>query len=267
MVSIGDALLLKTELPRAIWPCSVASFLGCALIGFSQSPFFATSSGDPKDSDYPFSSRDAIGCGLQFASMCFSSTARLLMKSTQGILTRNEALQVNNICNTVFPILYTLIANPKGWIAFRYMNGPSFLAWITISVLVYTVASTGQMSLVRSMGPGMYSSLSAMRVLASALISAICLNEPVQNWLEWLGLFATMMTMTIYTLISMDWGMTKAAGHGGGYSKVNQVETTNDGDHEETEICLEGLSNKNEMEMTVKADGPLKVQSTTPDRH
>lgn len=198
VVSAGDSLILKADLPCAIWPCVIASSVGCAVIGFSHSPMINR---EPESS---FTSDDAIGCSLQFASMCFSAAARLLMKRTEHILSRNEAVQTNNVCNVIFPLAYTLLSNPAGWKAFRHMSRESFLAWVTIAVFVYAIGSTGQMSLVRSMGPGMYSSLSAVRVLASALISAVWLNEPVRNWLEWLGLFITMVTMTLYTLASVD---------------------------------------------------------------
>ena len=74
---------------------------------------------------------------------------------------------------------------------------------------MYTIGSTGQMSLVHSMGPGMCSSLSAVRVLGSALLSAIWLKEPVCNWLEWLGLGIIVMTMTLCTVASVDTEPTK----------------------------------------------------------
>mmetsp|Transcript_9130 Transcript_9130/g.14053 ORF Transcript_9130/g.14053 Transcript_9130/m.14053 type:complete len:398 (-) Transcript_9130:1944-3137(-) len=212
VVSVGDKVWLKTDLPSAIWPCIFASIIGCATIALSQSPLFLKlncNNRNPYDGNgsinsYSFGFQDVLGCGLQLLSVCFSAVARLLMKRTEHILNRNEAIQANNICNCIFPLLYTLITNPQGWEAFDTMNLPSFGAWSTIAVLVYTIGSTGQMSLVRSMGPGMYSSLSATRVLGAALLSAIWLHEPVQNWLEWIGLFVIMGTMTLYTLASVD---------------------------------------------------------------
>lgn len=202
VVSIGDKVLLETNLPSAIWPCIAASILGCLVIAASQSPLMQLKSDG--NSEFSFTAQDGIGCGLQFMSMCFSAGARLLMKRTENILTRNEAVQTNNVCNTVFPLLYTLSTNPGGWSAFRSMTWESFGAWLAVSVLVYTIGSTGQMALVRGMGPAAYSSLGAVRVLGSALLSAVWLNEPVQNWMEWLGLSMIMCTMTLYTLASVD---------------------------------------------------------------
>ena len=206
VVSIGDKVLLQAHLPPALWPCIAASILGCLVIAASQSPLMkvGTESDEADDVSFTFTAQDGIGCGLQFLSMCFSAGARLLMKRTENILTRNEAVQTNNVCNTVFPLLYTLFDNPRGWNAFSSMTWESFGAWLIIAVLVYTIGSTGQMALVRGMGPAVYSSLGAVRVLGSAILSAFWLNEPVQNWMEWLGLSIIMCTMTLYTLASVD---------------------------------------------------------------
>ena len=207
VVSIGDKVLLQANLPSALWPCVASSVAGCLVIAASQSPLMKVntdSSDEADDVSFTFTAQDGIGCGLQFMSMCFSAGARLLMKRTENILTRNEAVQTNNVCNTVFPLLYTLFANPRGWNAFRSMTWESFGAWLIIAVLVYTIGSTGQMVLVRGMGPAVYSSLGAVRVLGSAVLSAVWLNEPVQNWMEWLGLSIIMCTMTLYTLASVD---------------------------------------------------------------
>ena len=204
VAAFGDSFFLKASLPRAPWPCVIMSFVGCAVIGVSQSHVVDMSAAGV------FSSDDAMGCALQFLSMCFSAAARILMKRTEHILSQNEAVQTNNVSNFVFPLLHALLTNPEGWEAFRHIFVPqNSLSWLTIALLVYTIGSTGQMSLVRSMGPGMYSSLSAVRVLGSALLSAIWLKEPVRNWLEWLGLGIIVMTMTLCTVASVDTEPTK----------------------------------------------------------
>lgn len=133
------------------------------------------------------------------------------MKATSGVLTKTEAVQTNNICNIIFPVLYTMYignnlpgsGSASPWTAFCDTTFKSFMAWVVVAVLVYTIGSMGQMSLVRSMGPGMYSSLGGIRVICSAFLSAICLNEPVTNWLEWFGLIILVVTMTAYTLTSV----------------------------------------------------------------
>jgi drug/metabolite transporter (DMT)-like permease len=200
VVSIADALILETQLPVLLWPSVLVSFVGCALIALAQSPLFVKSS----SSSYVFTHRDAIGCVLQFVSVLFSSLARLLMKRTEHILTRDEMVQSNNLFNTLIPLTYTLLVPDarSQWKAFQETSVQSIVALLSIAVLVYTVGSTGQMSLVRKMGAGVYSSFSAIRVLGSVLFSSLFLGEPVQNWLEWLGLLVATLTMTLYTIAS-----------------------------------------------------------------
>jgi len=70
-VSLGDKLWLQAELPSAIWPCILSSIVGCALIAASKSPMW-TDTGFDHDNKISFTSQDAIGCALQFMSMCFS---------------------------------------------------------------------------------------------------------------------------------------------------------------------------------------------------
>ena len=212
-MSIGDRLLLKTDLPPALWPCVLVSLLGALLMGLAQSPWVVQ--GLTQRSDLlnhedeearsrgvtELTSRDLIGCVMQLVSVIFVSSARLLVKKTQGILSRDEIVQANNFSNCLFPFLYTLMVHPTGWRAYRYIfTLPNFAAWATIAVVVFTIGFTGQMSLVRSMGPAMYSSLSGTRILVSALLSAIFLAEPVKNWVEWVGLLIIMVTMTLYTI-------------------------------------------------------------------
>lgn len=186
-------------MPKSLWPAVFGSFAGCAIIGYSQSSLYLKE----EESASSFFQDDMLGCILQFASMLFSVAARLLMKRTEGILSRDEAVQTNNFCNTLFPLLYTLLVNPSGWKAFVCMTLESFCAWLTIAVLVYTIASASQMSLVRSVGPGVYSSFSAIRVVVSAWLSAIVLHEPVQDGLEWLGLMVIVITISVYTAMTL----------------------------------------------------------------
>jgi len=138
--------------------------------------------------------------------MLFSSVGRLLMKQTEDILTAEEMVQVNNVFNTLIPALYSVtITDPSVWKAYSHASWASITALFSIVVLVYTIGSVGQMKLVRSMGPGVYSSFSGIRVLGSVVLSAWLLQEPVQNGLEWVGLCLTTVTMTFYTYALSNW--------------------------------------------------------------
>ena len=163
---------------------------------------------EPFSGIHLISPRDnAIGCSLQFLSAIFSAFARLLMKHTEHLLSPTHIVQTNNISNCVFPLIYTLIQNPASWMAFHYLltTPSSLLAWTTISIGVYSFASTRQIKLVRALGPGLYSSWVAIRVLGSMVLSALVLGEEVNNSLEWVGIFIMITTVSIYLVETRKW--------------------------------------------------------------
>ena len=142
-----------------------------------------------------------FGCLLQFISICFSAIARILMKYTDGILTKIEIVQANNICNVLLPFMYTLMTNVTGWIAFEYLISikTNLIAFITVSIVVYTIGSTTQVTLVRNIGPGIYTSFNGIRIICSAILSSIVLQESISSTTELLGLCIIIISMTLYT--------------------------------------------------------------------
>ena len=129
------------------------------------------------------------------------------MKRTEHILTPTHIVQTNNISNCLFPFMYTIIQNPSSWRAFRYLlfNPKSLLAWCTMSIGVYSFASTLQIRLVRQLGPGLYSSWVAIRVIASMILSSLILNERISSWLEWVGVGLMIVTISVYLVQTRKW--------------------------------------------------------------
>lgn len=199
IIALLDRLLLQSPFPPLLWPTIILSGLGGFLIAISQSV---------NDGDSSISSRDnLIGCSLQLLSAIFSAFARILMKRTEYILTPTHIVQTNNISNCIIPLLYTLITNPSSWRAFRYLlfTPKSLLAWCTISIGVYSFASTLQIRLVRILGPGFYSSWVAIRVLGSMTLSSVVLDEGISSWLEYAGVALMLITVSIYIVQTRKW--------------------------------------------------------------
>jgi len=215
-------------------------------MAWAQSPLWndvsASTTSTSTSTHYVFTQRDVKGCILQFFAMLFASASRLLMKQTEGILTAEEVVQVNNIFNTLIPALYSvIITDPSVWKAYSHVSWQSLTAFFSISVLVYTIGGVSQMKLIRSMGPGVYSSFSGLGVLGSVVLSAWLLHEPVQNGLEWVGLCLTMVTMTVYTYALSNWEKKKKNTNDNN-SNSNKNTSTGDGygDDEEDELDESG---------------------------
>ncbi|KAL7525347.1 hypothetical protein ACHAWF_001318 [Thalassiosira exigua] len=137
------------------------------------------------------------------------------MKRTERVLPPAHVVQTNNVSNCLFPFVYTMIYDPSSRGAFRYLlvEPKSLLAWCTISVRVYSFASSLQVRLVRALGPGPYSSWSAVRVLGSMAPSAWVLGEGVRGQLEWAGAALMTATVSIYLLETTRW-MDRQKGRG-----------------------------------------------------
>ena len=82
-----EKLVLKTDLPKNLWPTVMASWFGMLIIAFAQTPFFASDS-------TALGTRDLLGAGLQLLSVVLSNSARILMKTSSGIFTGAELIQM-----------------------------------------------------------------------------------------------------------------------------------------------------------------------------
>jgi hypothetical protein len=145
--------------------------------------------------------QNLIGCSLQLLSVIFSALSRILIKHTEHILSETHIVQVNNLSGFVFPFIITLCYDPySSWNAFMYLlvTPKSLLAWSTISIVVYSYASIQQVTLVRQLGPGFYSSWAACRLLGTIALSALCLGEGIGSNVEWTGVVLLVVTMTVY---------------------------------------------------------------------
>ena len=224
LTSIADSYLLGTKLPCSLWICIFTTCCGCIFIAISQKYEIEKQQNQNRQQDEEESTTTMIGggggggggdtssasssesttilfgCFLQLLSICFSAMARILMKYTDGILSKIEIVQANNICNVILPFLYTLLTNPMGWIAFEYILIPNnLIAFVTVSIVVYTIGSTTQVTLVRNVGPAIYTSFNGIRIICSAILSALLVHESISNTIELLGLCIIIISMTMYT--------------------------------------------------------------------
>mmetsp|Transcript_13673 Transcript_13673/g.28761 ORF Transcript_13673/g.28761 Transcript_13673/m.28761 type:complete len:428 (+) Transcript_13673:226-1509(+) len=204
VIAIFDAIFLQSPFPPLLWPTISISGFCSALIAISQT---RVADGRSLESNIISRRDNALGCALQLLSAVFSAFARILMKHTEHILTPTHVVQTNNISNCIFPLIYTLLQNPSSWRAFQYIlgNPRSLIAWLTMSILVYSLASSVQIRLVRKLGPGLYSSWVAVRVMGSILLSAIVLGEKVNSLLEWIGIGIMICTVSIYVVNTKKW--------------------------------------------------------------
>ena len=222
IIALLDRFVLRSPFPPFLWPTIILSGVGGFIIAISQ-----IDSESMSEQDRTISPTDnLIGCSLQFISAIFSAFARILMKRTEHVLTPTHIVQTNNISNCLCPFIYTIITNPSSWKAFRYLfvTPKSLLAWCTMSIGVYSFASTLQIRLVRKLGPANYSSWVAVRVLGSVILSIFILGEGIKSWLEWVGICLMTVTISFYLVDTRKWMMDQR-------NEEQQKENEEEGNH------------------------------------
>ena len=102
------------------------------------------------------------------------------------------------------------------------MNPTNLMVWFTLTFLIFFLAATAQVSLVQSMGPGLYSSFTAIRIVGAVVLSSLVLHETLKNTLEALGVMINIVTMSIYLvfLYKDEWRVS----NGGSMTRKNLIE-------------------------------------------
>ncbi|GMI11028.1 hypothetical protein TrVE_jg3307 [Triparma verrucosa] len=191
---ILERAILGTELPPKIFTVVSVSVLGCVIIGYAQSPSFVG------ESTHGLSKEDALGVSIQFISVIFSNLARIIMKTSDGILSKSELIKIQNFCSIAFTgIIGLATLGPAMWVQQFNLLESILLPFLFLGIGIFTLAAYFQVESVRAMGPGVYGTLSSIRVLVAVAGSYVLMQEPVQNWLEWFGIFLVVVMMTVYT--------------------------------------------------------------------
>ncbi|GMH64187.1 hypothetical protein TL16_g03906 [Triparma laevis f. inornata] len=192
---ILERAILGTKLPPKIFSVVLATVVGCVVIGFAQSPSFVG-----KSDDHALDAQDALGITIQFISVIFSNLARIVMKTSDGVLSKSELIQIQNFCSITFTAIIGLSTlGPTLWAQQFSLLEKVLLPFLFLGIAIFTLAAYFQVESVRKMGPGVYGTLSSIRVLVAVAGSYLFMREPVQNWLEWFGIILVVFMLTIYT--------------------------------------------------------------------
>mmetsp|Transcript_16547 Transcript_16547/g.34148 ORF Transcript_16547/g.34148 Transcript_16547/m.34148 type:complete len:291 (+) Transcript_16547:2-874(+) len=186
---------LGTKIPKNLLLSIFVTTCGCALVGIGQSPYVL---GGAAKLTYT----DGLGCLLQFVSVVFSNLARIVMMTSDGILTRGQLVQSQNVSTLTFCVIVgfvtggwglfadaaeTLVADPKAMITFMFLTAG-----------IFTFAGVLQVGAVRKLGASVYGSYSGWRVLVCVFGSYAWLKEPVTSYVEWVGIAIVVLVLTIY---------------------------------------------------------------------
>ena len=190
LTSIADKLFLSKDLPKIIWPTLVLSLVGSFLTSF-QFDVTALDKGHER------------GITYQCISALFQVLGRLLMKLSENTLPKHEINLAGSAFTFVVTFGVTLFMHPAYiWGVFFRMGYLSWFSWSFIAIMVFVVAYTSTVALCRKMGPALYSSIGGLRVVFTAFVGKIWLNEGIETPPEWVGaaLVITSITWFMYGL-------------------------------------------------------------------
>ncbi len=186
LTAIADRIFLSKKLPVLIWPTIVLSLAGAFLASFE--------SGDEQVGD-----GHENGIIFQCISVIFQVLCRLLMKLSQDVVPKWEVNISGSVCTFLLALFVTFFQDfNHEWSVFGTLSLYSWLIWGFVTVFVYVIAYTSTVSLIRELGPALYSAVGGIRIIFTLLIGKVTLNEGIDDDVEWFGVSLVLVSISYF---------------------------------------------------------------------
>ena len=187
------------EFPRGLWALLTMTLVGSLCVIVAQTTWGSKSLGAEGSS--ALVARDYAGMALQLISICFSAAARLTVRGTSKIATRHEML-VAQFGSAVFILGgATAVFDRASWVSLFAMDAIGWACLLFLGIGVYVVGQSLNVIVIRGVSATTLTSLSSLRLVVACATSYILLNEPVANWLQWLGIFIVLVSISAYVFV------------------------------------------------------------------
>ena len=126
------------------------------------------------------------------------------MMISENVLTKNELVQTQNFMTICFSaVLALMVGGVEVYIhAFQSIFSSStpwmFLMFLFLSIGVFTIGATLQITAVRRLGSDVYTSFSGWRVICCVSLSFVILKEAINEIIEWVGICIIIIALTIF---------------------------------------------------------------------
>eukprot|EP00038_Savillea_parva_P029816 m.73654 g.73654 ORF g.73654 m.73654 type:complete len:345 (+) comp8854_c0_seq1:141-1175(+) len=189
----GSWLVLGEKVPNKMWLALTVSLAGSSMVVLGR---------ETKSGGDGFTTQDMIGVAIQFGSLIFSTGARLQMRTSEGIFSPMQFMRFQYLGGGCVALAYSLfVTGPKAaltpWFSLRVEDWAIFFA---LSCLVHFVAATAQVEFNRKLGVATYATFQPLRLVGSAMGSALILGEPVKGVLTWAGLATVGLAVSAYAV-------------------------------------------------------------------
>ena len=119
------------------------------------------------------------------------------MKLSENTLPKHEINLAGSAFTFVSSFIITLFTGPEYlWGVFLNMGVTAWFSWSFVAIMVFVVAYTSTVALIRRMGPALYSSIGGLRVVFTAAVGKLWLNEGIETVSEWVGVVLVMSSIT-----------------------------------------------------------------------
>jgi len=141
----------------------------------------------------------------QFGSVCMSVVTRLMMKTTVNILTESELILSANLTTVLISLIVSVIdssgfGNFADAQALLFDSGDHSAVGcvLYLGIACFTIAAYYQIVCARALGPGLYDSFYAVRVLVAILQAMLFRGEGIHEPFTWAGKAIALVAVSKY---------------------------------------------------------------------
>jgi len=192
--------ILNERLDVRVWPSVVVATLGGALVLYAEE----------KQQQHRDSHRysTSAGISLQFISIFFSGTARVLMKLTAGTYSSTQLMIFQYVVTIFLSLSFSLFStdNPKSaWSPWLHVSMKIVIAALTLSFCIQWAAAESQVILIRHLSPAIYTCFQPLRIVSTVFVGSILLKESVQGYRQWVGLLLVLIAVATFLTRRILW--------------------------------------------------------------
>jgi drug/metabolite transporter (DMT)-like permease len=201
-VAVLEKFFFNSAFPEGLFPLLITSSIGSILVIYAQ-----TKAGMGAESDSGSSylrSRDYWAIALQFVSVLLSTASRLVARGTKKHVTRHELLIGQFGVTAVILGTGVAVIDPvHGWSTILSMPASGWGALCFLSFAVYGVGQNLNVIVIRRISATLLTSLSSVRLVMACFSSYVILNEPIINWIQWLGIAIVVCSISLYVRVQV----------------------------------------------------------------
>eukprot|EP00298_Acanthocystis_sp_HF-20_P001289 c11692_g1_i1.p1 GENE.c11692_g1_i1~~c11692_g1_i1.p1 ORF type:complete len:397 (-),score=100.42 c11692_g1_i1:60-1151(-) len=192
MMVLFARCLLGEQISNTLWGCLLVSTIGIQLVVLSQSNIFS------QQSDNHLTLSDVLGISLQLIASIFSAIGRVVIQISWDVISSSGLIIVQNVSIGVFFLGFTLLYNAEDWLVWGNLSTWDWTMFLMYLILVWIIGDFLQNTSVRWIGSAEHATYQQLRIVSTLLASYFILDETLESWIGWLGLFILVSSISYF---------------------------------------------------------------------